>query len=352
MEKSFLFLAVFAGWLWCAGAADLTVTDFFKNDGKSDVADAIQKVINENPNRTIYFPDGTYVLSKPILTPADPRRSVSLKLSDFAILKAAETWNSPEAMVRLGGSHPYNSISIPGSNYTFSGGIVDGSGVANGISIDSGRETVIRNTSIKHTKIGIHIKKGANNGSSDADIQQVNIYGTGSPDSIGLWVQGLDNTFTNMRICKVQTGVKLESGGNCLRNIHPLYSYTKTSDQDYSSSIAFLDQHGSNWYDYCYSDQYATAFVTRSNAGNIYSRCFCFWYTSRGGMETAFRAEKKFNSSITDFRVGFRKDTKNVLMEVKIPGGTGELVRPMFQPELLKDEGHLPYLKGNVIHLW
>ena len=88
------------------------------------------------------------------------------------------------------------------------------------------------------------------------------------------------------------------------------------------------------------------------DAGNIYSRCFCFWYTSRGGMETAFRAEKKFNSSITDFRVGFRKDTKNVLMEVKIPGGTGELVRPMFQPELLKDEGHLPYLKGNVIHLW
>ena len=35
------------------------------------------------------------------------------------------------------------------------GGIIDGSGVANGISIDSGRETCIHHVSIKNTKIGI-----------------------------------------------------------------------------------------------------------------------------------------------------------------------------------------------------
>ena len=44
-----------------------------KCDGKSDVSDAIQKIIDKNPNRTIYFPDGVYMISKPICTPADPK---------------------------------------------------------------------------------------------------------------------------------------------------------------------------------------------------------------------------------------------------------------------------------------
>ena len=52
----------------------LVITDYIENDGKSSVSAAIQKVIDENPNRTIYFPDGTYVLSEPIITPADPKK--------------------------------------------------------------------------------------------------------------------------------------------------------------------------------------------------------------------------------------------------------------------------------------
>ena len=55
----------------------VVVTDYIKNDGKKDVSDAIQKIIDNNPNRTIYFPDGTYLISKPILTPADPKKSVA-----------------------------------------------------------------------------------------------------------------------------------------------------------------------------------------------------------------------------------------------------------------------------------
>ena len=81
----------------------LVVTDTVAADGKTDVADQIQKLIDENPNRTIYFPDGVYVLSHPILTPADPKKSVDLKLSNYAVLKAADGWSSEQAMVRLGG---------------------------------------------------------------------------------------------------------------------------------------------------------------------------------------------------------------------------------------------------------
>ena len=113
-----------------------------------------------------------------------------------------------------------------GSNYGINGGIFDGHGVADGISIDSGRETRITNASIKNTQVGIHILHGANSGSSDSDICDVNIIGNDDPNSIGLLVEGYDNTFTNMRIAHVNTGVWLKTGGNSLKNIHPLYKYS------------------------------------------------------------------------------------------------------------------------------
>ena len=110
------------------------------NTGR-DVSDDLQRIIDENPNRSLYFPDGEYLLAKPILTPAHPERSVSLKLSDFTVLRAMEGWSHGEAMVRLGGKDAANNIYVPGSNYGIEGGIIDASGVARAISIDGGRET-------------------------------------------------------------------------------------------------------------------------------------------------------------------------------------------------------------------
>ena len=134
----------------------LNAAKYMKNDGSADCADALQKLIDENPNRTIYFPDGTYILSHPVMTPADPKFSVSLSLSAYAVLKASDDWDSDEAMIRLGETHRANDIRTIGSNYYFAGGIIDGNGKANGISIDGGRETSVHDVSIKHTKIGIH----------------------------------------------------------------------------------------------------------------------------------------------------------------------------------------------------
>ncbi|MBO4526413.1 MAG: hypothetical protein J5743_02220, partial [Victivallales bacterium] len=235
----------------------LVVTDTVAADGKTDVADQIQKLIDENPNRTIYFPDGVYVLGHPILTPADPKKSVDLQLSNYAVLKAADGWHSEEAMVRLGGECPANDIRTIGSNYGFTGGIVDGNGVANGISIDGGRETKIRDVSIKHTRIGIHIKHGANCGSSDSDIMSVNIVGNRARNSIGVLVEGYDNTLSNMRIADIYVGIEVRSSGNSFRNLHPLY----TCDwDDYGDSTGFWDHRGNNWYSFCYSDQFAIGF--------------------------------------------------------------------------------------------
>ena len=76
----------------------VVVTDFLPADGQMDVSDALQKVIDTHPNRTLYFPDGTYLLSKPIATPAEPTLSVDLQLSNYAIIKTAPVRTSAEAL--------------------------------------------------------------------------------------------------------------------------------------------------------------------------------------------------------------------------------------------------------------
>lgn len=320
----------------------LIVTNTIVADGKTDVADQIQKLIDENPNRTIYFPDGVYLLGHPILTPADPLKSVDLQLSNYAVLKAADGWSYEEAMVRLGGECPANDIRTIGSNYSFTGGIVDGNGVANGISIDGGRETKIRDVSIKHTRIGIHIKRGANSGSSDSDIMSVNIVGNRARNSIGVLVEGYDNTFSNMRIADVYVGVELRSSGNSLRNIHPLYT---CGWDDYGDSTGFWDRNGNNWHSFCYSDQFAIGFHLGANTCSIFDSCYCFWYAGKAPWEKAVLADGMFNSVMNSFRADFHRDSvKNVFLEVAEPGGHGVLNHPVVNRQRVSDFAFESYI--------
>ena len=324
----------------------VVVTDFVKADGTMDVSDEIQQIIDGNPGRTIFFPDGTYLISKPIKTPADPHKSVALELSAFAVIKAAYGWDHDEAMIRLGGKDPYNSITIPGSNYYLAGGVIDGSGVAKGVSIDSGRETVVRNTSIKNVKVGIHVKHGANSGSSDCDITGVNITGNMQPDCVGVIVEGYDNIFTNMRIGGVHIGFILRSQANVLRNIHPLYY---SPDTHYQTSCGFLDEAGNNWYDFCYSDQFAVGFKILGGRRSLYQSCFAFWYRASGQKHVFFESEGKFNSNVQNANIGFNTNNKveeNKVLEASEEGGTGIFQNLFINDErIVTDGSHKKYMK-------
>ena len=333
----------------------VVITDYVEANTGKDVSDEIQKVINENPMKTIYFPDGEYILAKPIATSGKPATSVCLHLSNFAILKASDDWSDEEAMVRLGAAEPYNTIYENGSNCYFYGGIVDGNMIAKGIAIESGRETSVRNVSIKHTTIGLHVKRGANNGSSDADIETVNIVGNNMKDSIGVLVEGYDNTFTNMRIAAVQTGIMSKSGGNYYRNIHPLYiyggEYRKETDINFEDSVAFHDFNSTNWYDYCYSDQLATGFrFSADGARPILINCFAMWYSPRGNKEVAIQCDGRFCASVNNIRVHFRGDTtNNALLIEGAEGGTGFFESPVIDENLIQDKTYTKYIKGKVV---
>lgn len=313
-------------------------------DGKTDVTAVLQKIIDDNPNRTIYFPDGTYLLSSSLTTPADPQKSVSLVLANYAILKAASSWPGG-AVVRLGATSPKNDINTIGSNYGLYGGIIDGSGKADGVSIDGGRETKIVGVSIKHVQTGVHIKYGANSGSSDADVRDVNIVGNNSSNSIGVLLEGYDNSLRNMRIASVNKGVVVKSGGNSLSNIHPLYIFG--SAQDYASSCGFDITGGYNWLYFCYSDQMATGFLLRNGAQASMTDCFAMWYSTNGGAETAIKSEGKLQSVVTGFHVGFQANcTKRTLLQVGEAGGSGALYYPFpWSGTLSSDDVSKDYIK-------
>lgn len=326
----------------------INVANYVKNDGSVDVADDIQALIDGNPNRTLYFPDGTYLISHPIMTPAEPTLSVSLSLSPYAVLRASDDWSSEEAMVRLGETHRANNIRTIGSNYYFTGGIIDGNMKANGISIDGGRETSISSVSIKHTKIGIHIKKGANSNSNDADIHSVNIIGNGTVDSIGVLVEGSDNSLTNMRIADVYIGVKLLGSGTIMRNIHPLYTSDYTN---YKDSCGFYDNTGDNWYATCYSDHFAIGFyMTKNVRYNRYDSCVAYWYSEREINHIGFAAEGKFNALVMNAKVGFRgTEAENLVLREGEEGGKGVFENLIMRGDISETDPVWKYLHGNIL---
>ena len=299
----------------------VVATDYAPADGVTDVADMLQKMIDANPRRTIMFPDGTYLLSHPIATPADPMKAVHIKMGNFAILKADENrWNGDGAILKLGGKDPANNITTPGSNYGIEGGIIDGSDIADGISIDSGRETRITGVSIKNTRIGIHIKHGANSGSSDSDIRDVNITGNRTKEAIGVLIEGFDNTFTNMRICHTHTGIWCKSAGNSFKNIHPLYGM---GNGNYPESRAFVVEMGNNWFDYCYSDQFAKGFVLSDGVEVNLVNCFAYWYTGNVPFQTAIECEGAFDSLVYGFHAGFSNSCAKVALLTGSTEGKG-----------------------------
>lgn len=247
-------------------------------------------------------------------------------------------------MVCLGGECPYNSITINGSNYGIEGGIIDGSDRADGISIDSGRETRICRVSIKHTRIGIHILRGANSGSSDADISDVNIVGNNSAQSVGVLVEGYDNTFTNMRIASVNVGVWCKTGGNSFRNIHPLYIFGES--QDFASSCGFIIECSDNWLNYCYSDQFATGFRLGRGARVNLTDCFVWWYTGNVPHQTAIVQEGPLQAFVGGLHAGFTHDCPAVTLLSAEPGGDGVLMNTYAHPHAhLVDDISAAYTK-------
>ncbi len=362
------------------------VTDYIEPDTGKDVYKTLQSLIDRNPKRTLYFPDGEYIISQPLITPAAGAKSVSLRLSDGAVIKAAKSWESTDAMICLGYKEPDNNIRAIGAYFSLIGGTIDGNGVANGVSVggqlgkeipgngSGGRESLVHNVLIKNTQVGLTIWKGGNNNSSDIDIDDVTIIGNGKPDSIGVYVDGYDNSLTNIKVYDVQTGFLIEGGGNLMRNIQLYFSdFDKCKDIDYTKTIGIKEAVGvgtdgsdtygnGNWLLHCFSEDFATAFVIFGNI-NVIDNCHARWNTSNGGKHAMFALRSSglstmisdckaefFSKSVTNYFIT-RYDATSGTVGGSV-GGSGKIEAPTFDETVVGETNYKRFLtSGGVIPL-
>ena len=314
-------------------AGKLTTIDRTQNDGeeyeshivitdkidnvKGDIADKLQAVIDANPGRTIDFPDGEYIVSKTIKVPTDPAKAVSLRLSDFAVIKAADTWTGSDAVVSLSvGTMPEGSELT--NTFYFMGGTIDGNGKAKGISVGNAENLLISNVGIKNTTVGIEVVAGV------LDVENVNIKGASTDSSVGMIVGGKNSTFVNVRISNVATGVKITGDNNLMKSVYA--TYTGTS----KDSVAFLDSSNGGNYDMCTSEQFATGFSVEAKTVSVYSGCYAKWNDNTVAQNWAFKSTGAFNAIARACRADFdNANCDGTFLKVGAEGGKGQILYPM-----------------------
>lgn len=283
------------------------ITDVINaNTDIKDMSEIIQKAINENPGKTIYFPDGKYELSKTVVIPSDPAKSVSFRMSNYSTFVPSDDWAAENtALIQYGTPESAKTQSGDHSDY-FMGGVIDVEGKCTAIEVYGGGRLFINNVAIKNTKIGIHLKPNA----AYNDIENVNITAPNARETKGIFVEGTNNTFVNMRIYRVLVGAHLTGGDNVLINVHPLFSGTNSL-----SSIGFHDQSTGNRYSICYSDQFTIGFKLDSQTRSYFDMCYMYWWNPCS-YQIGFMCTGEFNSIISDTTVSMG----NVKEESK--GGT------------------------------
>ena len=309
-------------------AGYVLVSDYVTPNTGKDVTDAIQKLIDDNPNRTLYFPDGLYLISKPLTTSSDPDKTVSFKLSNFAQLKAMDGWTRGEPMLKLGATGKAGEKGDVGNCFVVEGGIFNAANVADAIWVMNGGSVSIRYSAIKCAVVGIHVKANENGEDPVVDVNTVNITGSGTLDSSGVILETDDNTLSNMRIASNQVCIKVLGNNNILRNLHPLYIFRQDLNvaETYKDSIAFYDGGTCNFYDNCYNDQFSTGFYLAKGNRSVFDCCFNYWYDEGYDYHNGFVCEGQFNATIRQNDAEFDINAEGIecnFLLVGESGGTG-----------------------------
>ena len=286
-----------------------------KGDGITDDTLAIQAIIDNNPNRTIYFPEATYLISQPLVTPANYLKSVQLKLDKYSIIKASNNFTG-DYVIDLGGKDNNDqSMYNIGVLYGIDGGIIDCNNITGGIKV-YGISPTVTNCEIRNcSKIGVYLPLGMHNGSADAFISNLHIFGNNSLESIGLKCEAADNTFEDIRIYKTQVGVHVTHGANYFKNIHCLYSNDNLTN--YNSSIGFYIKSWNNSFYQCYIDQYSTGFYIDGNYRNYFYTPYVFYWQGGNYSHTAFYCNGLFACFIDNPWIEF-KDNEGINTVLKL----------------------------------
>ena len=293
------------------------------------------------------------------MTPSDGAKSVSLHFSDGAILRAdAKNWKSSKsadgytctALVSLGAKGAaVNDNRKNGSYFYLMGGIFDGNGVADGVALERGRETLVRSVCIVNFKnIGLNIPRGTNSTSSDDDMEDITIIANGSLGTVGVNIVGYDNTLTNIRIYDCEVGLRMQSGGNVLRDIRVYYSTTpkmETLDKVHSRTVGIEETCGGNFIFYCYAENYATGIKVNGGTTSIDS-CKVVWTSSEFKNQTAYAAFNNFNVYMSSCSAQFTSGATTKYINANM---SGKRIEAPIVNSACTDTNYKTYVKYGVV---
>ncbi len=359
--------------------AFLKVTDYFPADTGKDVGPLIQKLIDKNPKKTIYFPDGEYIVSSPIITHSNGDKANALLLADGAVIKAdKDNWQNitfkniaykptgaahttedltASSVVALGGymNEWMSDTYRVGSYYYLMGGTIDGNGVANGVSLEFGRESLVRNVKIVNFKqIGFEIPRGSAGQSSDMDVEDVVIIGNGNKNTVGMRIHAYDNTISGCRIYDCQTGVMNMGGGNIYRDVRVYFTaqdkYAITKDVE--NIIGFKDSEGDNFYLHCYTENCAIGYMLAENRLSNVDGCRAAWKMKTGQKQIAFSSSGKLLNNISNCSAEFYDaSTVNYFADPNCLGSELRIEMPAMDMSLVDDTSFEKYVAGNILNL-
>ena len=326
----------------------IVVTDYLEPNTGEDLSAKIQELIDKYPRKTIFFPDGVYTIARPIKTSSNPQKAVSLHLSGFAVIKASNSWKGgDDHMIQLGAIDETFTISQTGSNYYMYGGVIDGNRKAKGIILEGGRETSVRQISIKNVVQGLKIAYNEVYGSNDCDFEAIDIEGCYLPGSVGVHVDGLDNTLTDIRISGFEIGMQLTRAGNLMHNIHAVYK--RGERMDYNNSIGFLDSCGSNWMDGFHAEGFRVAYRIKGGGLDMLNDCVASWSDPEATAQTAIMTDGRFSSIVTNFKAEFGEGASCMFLDLGAEGGKGVIQYPIFDKSKVNNTSYMNHLVGNVI---
>ena len=273
----------------------INVKDFGAyGDGIHDDTSVIQYCIDKFVHRTIFIPDGHYLISSPLSIKAGNDYQVNIEMSENAKLFTNTTIDSIIEIGKVyGGAWDRYS---EGNCVVIKGGLIDCNNVKYGIYSNGDQKyTQLQNLNmINIDRYGIYLDRGSHtNISNDTKIYNCCLNGKTSATSnegTGIYIYGSDNTLDNITMLRMKVAFDIKGGGNKISNIHICTAWDNDiTDEQFNNTIAFRYENVtlenlSN----IYLDTYAIGFQLNGNNDNlnITNVVDYYWYAGNNNIQT------------------------------------------------------------------
>lgn len=308
-------------------------------DGK-DITKELQALIDKYPGRTIYFDDGVYNITSSLKISSEPDKAVSLRLSNYAIIRALPTFTGEGAMISVGVDSDVTKA--VGAENTVMGGIIDGAGVASlGISLENCVKPLISNVTFKNLKTSLWAKATADS----VNVESVTVNGNAAEGSIGILIESSRGVVSTSYIANVDIALKNSGSYNDFRNVS---AFAKIGSK---ATCGFFENGDHNVFELCTAQDFTTGYVIAKSASSVFEACNAYWSSANCAKQTAFASEETFNSIISGCTARFF-DASSVNAYITFnTKGSGVVKLPIFNESLCDDTSYKSVLADSVIPL-